>query len=71
MTSVVITDSVDKGENEQNGQANPGQEPTLDEAADIIKTGDTYATTNKREGRTAAKERTADRAGSPDGGAAL
>ena len=71
MTSVVITDSVDKGENEQNGQANPGKDPTLDEAADIIKTGDTTAITSKKEGRTAAKERTADQAGSPDGGAAL
>ena len=36
MASAVKTDSVDKGENEQNGQVNPGQEPTLDEAADII-----------------------------------
>ena len=71
MTSVVITDSVDKGKNEETGQANQGKDLTLDEAADIIKTGDTYATTNKKEGRTAAKERTADHAGSPDGGAAL
>ena len=71
MTSVVITDSVAKGENEQNGQANAEKDPTLDEAADIIKTGDTNATTSKREGRTAAKERTADKAGHPDGGAAL
>ena len=71
MTSVVLTDSVGKGENEETGQADQGKDLTLDEAADIIKTGDTYATTNKREGRTAAKERTADRAGSPDGGAAL
>ena len=71
MASAVKTDSVDKGENEQNGQANPGQEPTLDEAADIIKTGDATAKTSKNEGRTAAKERTADHAGSPDGGADL
>ena len=71
MASAVKTDSVDKGENEQNGQANPGQEPTLDEAADIIKTGDAIAKTSKNEGRTAAKERTADHAGSPDGGADL
>ena len=65
------TDSADKSENEQNEQANPGKEPTLDEAADIIKTGDANATTSKNEGRTAAKERTADNAGSPDGGADL
>ena len=71
MASAVKTDSVDKGENEQNGQANPGKEPTLDEAADTIKTGDTNATTSENEGRTAAKERTADNAGSPDGGADL
>ena len=70
-TSAVKTDSVDKSESEQNEQANPGKEPTLDEAADIIKTGDANATTSENEGRTAAKERTADNAGSPDGGADL
>ena len=71
MASAVKTDSVDKSENEQNEQANPGKEPTLDEAADILKTGDANAKTSKNEGRTAAKERTADHAGSPDGGADL
>ena len=39
--------------------------------ADTIKTGDTNATSSENEGRTAAKERTADNAGSPDGGADL
>ena len=68
MASAVKTDSVDKSENEQ---ANQGKKPTLDEAADIIKTGDATAKTSKNEGRTAAKERTADHAGSPDGGADL
>ena len=71
MASAVKTDSVDKSESEQNEQANPGKEPTLDEAANNIKTGDTNATTSENEGRTAAKERTADNAGSPDGGADL
>ena len=69
--SAVKTDSVDKSESEQNEQANPGKEPTLDEAANNIKTGDTNATTSENEGRTAAKEKTADNAGSPDGGADL
>ena len=71
MTSAVTTDSAEKGENELNGRANPGIDPTLEEAADIIKTGNTTTTTSEKEGRTAAKERTADQAGSPDGGADL
>ena len=50
---------------------NPGKEPTLEEASSNIKPGDTNATTSENEGRTAAKERTADHAGSPDGGADL
>ena len=71
MASAVKTDSVDKSENEQTEQANPGKEPTLDEAADIIKSGDANATTSENEGRTAAKEKTANNAGSPDGVADL
>ena len=52
-------------------QANLGKEPTLEEASSNIKPGDTNATTSENEGKTAAKEKTADNAGPPDGAADL
>ena len=71
MTSVVITESVDKGKNGQNGQAGLEKDLTLDEATDIIKTDEPTAATSKEEGRTEAREGTAAQAGPPDGGAPL
>ena len=69
--SAVETDSVDKSESRQNEHANLGRETTLEEASSNIKPGDTNATTSENEGKTAAKEKTADNAGPPDGAADL
>ena len=71
MASVVITESVDKGKNGQNGQAGLEKDLTLDEATDIIKTDEPTAATSEEKGRTEAREGTADQAGPPDGGAPL
>ena len=69
--SAVKTDSVDKSESGRNEHANLGKETTLEEASSNIKPGDTNATTSENEGKTAAKEKTADNAGPPDGAADL
>ena len=81
MTTVVTTESADKGGSEQNARASSEEELTLDEAADITTTevkkteddtkDEPTASTGEEKGRTEVKEGTADQAGTPDGGAPL
>ena len=81
MTTVVTTESADKGGSEQNARASSEEGLTLEEAADITttevkKTEDatkvetTAATGEVKEGKEA-KEGTADQAGTPEGGGTL
>ena len=81
MTTVVTTESADKGGREQNARASSEEELTLEEAADITKTEakkteddtkvETSAATDKVEKGKDAKEGTANQAGPPDGGGPL
>ena len=81
MTAVVTTESVDKGGSELNMRASSEEEPTLEEAANLISNEvkqpeddtkvETKAATGKAEKGKEAKEGTADQAGPPDGGGSL
>ena len=81
MTTVVTTESADKGGSEKNVRASSGDEPTLEEASDITSTEvkkteddtkvETRETAGEVENGKEAQEGTADQAGPPDGGGSL
>ena len=81
MTTVVTTESADKGGSEQNARASSEDELTLDEAADVTTTkvkkteDETKVETTAARGEVKkgkeAKEGTADQAGPSDGGGPL